>query len=288
MPISHNKLHWVLSGLLLALATAFAAGQSALAPSPIDQAQHQVTAYLAKLADLHCTESVVQEKLTDKGHVEASEKAKYDYLIMMDGNGDDFQLNESRIESSSAHHKPLPMLTTDGVATVLLIFHPYYRDSFAFEIGTDELTNGKPSVPVHFKHIPGRRTPAALALRGRQYPLELEGTAWIDKQSGEVVKMDANLLHDMSDVGLRSMHIQVDYKPAALGKTTASMTLPAVAVIDVTTPRQHWRNTHVFDGYKTFSTEAEQDPNVKIHAENTTAGNDNTAAMVTKDSKEKP
>lgn len=288
MRVSHKESLWVLSGLLLVSAAAISASQSAPVPNPIDQAQRQVTAYLAKLADLHCTESVVQEKLTDKGHVEASEKAKYDYLIMMDGNGDDFQLNESRIESSSAHRKPLPMLTTDGVATVLLVFHPYYRDSFSFEIGTDETTNGKPATPVHFKHIPGRRTPAALALRGRQYPLELEGTAWIDKQSGEVVKIDANLLHDMSDVGLRSMHVQVDYKPATLGKTTARMTLPAMAIVDVTTPRQHWRNTHVFDSYKTFSTEAEQDPNVKIHAENTTAGNDDTAAIVTPDSKEKP
>ena len=56
-----------------------------------------MTAYLAKLADLHCTESVTQEKLADNGHVEATERAKYDYLIMMNGNGDDFQLNESRI-----------------------------------------------------------------------------------------------------------------------------------------------------------------------------------------------
>jgi hypothetical protein len=65
------------------------------------------------------------------------------------------------------------------------------------------------------------------------------------------------------------------------------MTLPALAVVDVTTPRQHWRNTHVFDDYKTFSTDAIQDTNVKIHAENATTGADNTAAVVTPDPKEK-
>ena len=265
-----------------------AAGESKPAPSPIDLAQRQVTAYLAKLADLHCTESVTQEKLSGNGHVEATERAKYDYLIMMDGNQDDFQLNESRIESSTSRHKPLPMLVTNGAATVLLVFHPYYRDGFDFETGPDEMLDGKPAIPVHFKHIPGRRTPAALALRGREYPLELEGTAWLDKQSGEVVKVEATLLHDMSDIGLKSMHILVDYKPALLGKTISSMTLPAMAVVDVTTPLQHWRNTHLFGDYKTFSTDAEQDPNIKVRAASGATGNDTTAAVVTTDDKEKP
>jgi hypothetical protein len=279
---------WIATGLLLALSAAFSAGQATPAPSAIDQAQRQVTAYLAKLADLHCTESVVQEKLAHNGHVEATERAKYDYLIMIDGNGDSLSLNESRIESAPSPHKQLPMLVTNGFSTALLVFHPYYRDSFQFETSAEETVNGKPALPIHFVHVPGRRTPAALALRGREYPLELQGTAWLDKQSGDVVKLDATLLSDMSDVGLRSMNVHVEYKSTNLGKTSANMPLPALAVVDVTTLRQHWRNTHIFDTYKTFSTDAEQDPNVKVHAETATAANDNTAAATSTETKEKP
>ena len=286
MPTNH-RWKWLPSGVLLALWTAFATGQ-APASGPADLAQHQVTAYLAKLSDLHCTESVTQEKLTGNGHVEAAERAKYDYLIMIDGNSDDFQLNESRIESSASRHKALPMLVTNGFSTVLLVFHPYYRDSFQFTTSADEMVHGRAAIPVHFSHIQGRRSPAALALRGREYPLELEGTAWLDKQTGEVVKMDAGLEHNMSDVGLRSLSIHVEYKPTSLGKNSEPITLPTVAVVDVTTPRQHWRNTHVFENYKSFSTDAEPDPNVKVLAENPAGGNDHTAAMVTADPKEKP
>ncbi len=288
MPISHNRSLWFLSALLLALPSARAVGPTSTPPNPLDQAQHQVTAYLATLADLHCTESVTQEKLGGNGHVEALERAKYDYLIMMDGNGDDFHLNESRIESSATRAKPVSMLTSDGIATVLLVFHPYYRDSFTFDIGVEEMVDGKPAIPVHFTQIPGRRSPAALALGGRQYPLELEGKAWLDKQSGEVVKIDANLLHDMTDVGLRSIHLKVDYKPTTLGKNPTTINLPAVAIVEVTTPRQHWRNTHIYDSYKTFSTDVEQGPGVTIHAEKTPTGSDNTTAMVTTEQKEKP
>jgi hypothetical protein len=236
----------------------------------INHAQQQITAYLDKLADLHCTESVIQEKLTPNGHVEATQRAKYDYLIMMSGSGDEFQLNESRIEAASGDNKQpqLPMLVTNGVATVLLVFHPYYRDGFTFEAGNEEIVSGRPAIPVHFSHIAERRTPAALALRGREYPLELQGTAWLDSQSGEVLEVEASLLNDMSDVGLRSLHIHVEYKPGDPSKDLVPLTLPALAVVDVVTPRQHWRNTHTFNNYKGFSIEAEQDPNVKVRGAN--------------------
>ena len=92
--------------------------------------------YLSKLADVHCTETVIQEKLAENGHVEASAREQFDYLIMMSGHEDDFQLSESRIEAPGWRHKLLstPMLLDkrngDGI---LLVFHPYYRDSFNFQ-----------------------------------------------------------------------------------------------------------------------------------------------------------
>jgi hypothetical protein len=155
---------------------------------------------------------------------------------------------------------------------VLLVFHPYYRDAFSFEAGDEEIVSGRPAIPVHFAHISGRRTPAALALRGREYPLELQGTAWLDSQSGEVLKVEATLLHDMSDVGLRSLHVNVEYKSGEPSKDLGPLTLPAMAVVDVATPRQHWRNTHTFNNYRGFSTDAEQDPNVKVRGANATPG----------------
>jgi len=286
MPLIHKHHRIMLAVLLASPALAICQPESGL--NATDQAQRQVTAYLAKLADLHCTELVKQEKLAGNGHVQDSEQGKYDYLIMIDGNGDEFQLNESRIESSATHHKSLPMMVTNGFSTVLLVFHPYYRDSFTFSTGPDEEIDGKAVVPIHFSHIPGRRTPAALALRGREYPLDLKGTAWLEKQTGEVLRIDAGLLHNMEDIGLRSLSIHVEYKPEEIGKSEAVISLPTLAVVDVTTPRQHWRNTHVFDSYKSFSTDAEQNPDVKIHADNVTPDNNNTATVIVQNPKEKP
>ena len=254
-----------LAGVLaLSANAAVCLGQGAAASSLVDQAQRRVVAYVGRLADLHCTESVLQEKLGDNGHAVASERAQYDYLTMIGGDRDGLQLNESRIEASASKRKPLPMLVTNGFSTLMLIFHPYYRDSYRFEPGAEQTIDGRAAVPIHFEQLNGHRSPAALALRGREYPLALTGTAWIDKQSGEVVSMDAGLDRDMSDIGLRTLAIHVEYKVSDLGKNVGPVMLPALAVVDVTTPRQRWRNTHRFSAYKSFSTEAEQDPNVKV------------------------
>lgn len=256
---------------LLVFAVLAAKGNGQVSTDPVELAQKQIARYLSRLADLHCTETVTQQKLNPKGHVDATERSQFDYLIMMNGSAEEFQLNESRIEAADAKHKPfsMPLLTTNGIPTLLLIFHPYYSGAFSFQTGPEEVLEGKRTVPIHFAHIAGRRTPAALALRGREFPLELQGTAWLDQASGEVVQVNASLTHDMSDVGLRSLDIHVEYRPENIGKET--LTLPTKAVVDVATPRQHWRNTHVFESYRSFSTDAQQDPNVKVHPDS--AGN---------------
>jgi hypothetical protein len=287
MPLS-RKPSLLASVFLLVISRSFAAAESPQQMSARDLAQRQITVYLAKLADLHCDEWVIQEKFASNGHVQATEHAKYDYLVMIDGNDSDLQLNESRIESAASHHKPLPMLVTNGFSTVLLVFHPYYRDSFTFEVGPDRIMGGRSVVPVSFAQIRGRRSPAALALRGREYPLELKGTAWLDRQSGEVIRMDAALLHDMSDVGLRSLTVHVEYKPTRLGSSPTPIALPALAVVDVTTPRQHWRNTHTFDSYRTFSIDAEQDSKVKVHAQIAKPNKDDASSTVPESAKETP
>ena len=250
---------------LLLFTFAAAASIAAQTPSgfPIE-AQKQVVQYISQLSNLHCKEMVTQEKLTSKGHVETTEHSSYDYLIMMEGSGDDFQLNESRLETKAAPHKQLPMLVTNGFSTLLLVFHPYYSNAFEFERGPDDTVDGVSAVTVHFQHIRGRRSLAALSLRNREFPLELKGTAWLDKTTGQVLKIESTLLDDMSDIGLRSLNVHVDYKYIQLGKNAAALTLPVLATVEVTTPKQHWRNTHRFSDYKIFGAEAEQDPNVKI------------------------
>ena len=150
------------------------------------------------------------------------------------------------------------MLVSNGFATLFLVFHPYYSSGFEFtDLGAEQL-DGHPFHKVQFKHIAGMRSPAALALRGREYPLDLAGVAWIDPQTGVIGKIDAGLGSSMEDIGLKSMHSEVQFQPVPFKNSKDVYWFPAQASVEVETPRQHWRNTHDFTDYKRFSVSTEE------------------------------
>jgi hypothetical protein len=250
--------------LLLAGAPLCAKAQSVNFQAALDKTEQRMATFLDRLSDVKCTEHVLQQKLNDGGHIEYSTSSTYDYLIMLQSNGDDFQLNESRLEENAkpehgnAKKKNVPLLLTNGFSTLFLVFHPYYRSSFLFASeGTDTVDNQQ-LLKVHFSHVPGTRSIAALSVRGREYPLELEGTAWLDPQTGLITRMQVGLGNSMQDVGLRSLKAQVDYAPVNLPGAKSAYLFPAVTTVDVQSLRQRWHNVHKFSNYMQFTVEAEQ------------------------------
>ena len=234
------------------------------APQTVGDLLSRVNAQSAKLvsefSNVQCTERVEQEKLRPDGKVQFKEESTFNYLLLLTNDGGDLSLQESRI----AVHEPkpakrnTPMLLSNGFATLFLVFHPAYSGSFHFTLAGEETVNGRMFEKIQFEHIPGMRSPAALALRGREYPLELSGTAWIDAASGAIAKIQAGIGDSLQDVGLKSLRSEIDFAPETFRTTKQTFWLPAVASVDVETPRQHWHNTHQFTDYKEFSVGTEE------------------------------
>jgi hypothetical protein len=252
----------------------------------IAKAQRQITQYLAALANIHCREFVVQQKLDEHGKVQTTDHASFDYLVMMNGDRDDFQLNESRIALGKEVHKPMPLMLTNGFSSLLLVFHPYYSSSFQFGPPADDTWKGIPADKITFTQTQGPRALAALALRGREFPMLLQGTAWMEKGTGRVLQMDASLENDLKDIGLIGLAIHVEYTSVHLGDDT--LTVPSLAEIDLHTTRQHWRNRHEFQDYKLFGADAEQDPDVKVRTAASASPDASTAADTAVAHKETP
>lgn len=220
----------------------------------------QAETFLEQFSDVKCTEKVTQEKLNPQGKTEKSLESTYDYLVILNNAGGELSLNESRlaVHEAKADRQKTSLLVTNGFATLFLIFHPHYAGSFEF-IGLDDgALDGHRMRTVSFRHIRGTRSPAALSLRGRDYPLELSGKAWIDPQSGWVAKIVATIGNSLQDVGLKTMDSEVDYAQLPALHVPDFYRFPVKAVVEVETPRQHWRNTHIFSDYKLFSVSTEE------------------------------
>lgn len=221
----------------------------------VARASKQLTGFLEQMSDVKCTEHVTQVKLDKNGHKAYAEDTSFDYLVLLQGSGDELLLNESRLEDThnqQRNKKNVSLLITNGFSMLMLIFHPYYRNSFEFQAMPDETVAGHHLNAVQFTHIPGTRTPAALAVRGREFPLELTGTAWLEAETGQVAKLQIGLAKDMSDVGLKSLSAEIDYDPIQLPGWSQTYRFPSVATVEVETLRQRWRNVHRFTHYKRF------------------------------------
>jgi hypothetical protein len=104
------------------------------------------------------------------------------------------------------------------------------------------------------------RSVAALALRGREYPLELSGTAWVDPEKGDILRLDAGVGATLEDIGMKTLQSSVHFAavPFSADKTQPVYWFPTEAVVEVETPKQHWRNTHRFTTYKQFAVSTEE------------------------------
>jgi hypothetical protein len=222
------------------------------------RAGKHVEGFVEQFSAVKCTERVSQSKLGYKGRVELKTESVFDYLALLQAADGDLSVNESRLEQSQTTPRGnASLLVSNGFATLLMVFHPYYRASFQFDLLPEMTVGGKTQQRVQFRHLPGASSPTVLLLRGREYPLDLVGEAWIDAESGAVTRITASLEAPMEDLGLRIFRSEVQYAPISFRGMQGAYWLPTTATVEVRTPRQHWVNTHQFTNYQRFSVDSQ-------------------------------
>jgi len=251
-------------------AAAGALGADLPAPGAFDsllaRTERRIEQFWDQFSAVTCTETVEQEKLADDGKVLIKKRSAYDYLVLLLLSGGDLTVQESRLlQGKPGKESDRALLSTSGFSTMVLIFHPHFRESFTF---TDEGADPeKPALRrVHFIHTQGKRSPSVLQLRSRDYPIEWQGTAWIDPATGNIARIEAGLKASLSDIGLQKLESEVRYAPVTFAGLTDPPWMPAAASIEADTVHQHWRNVHTFSGYKQFSVSTDSKTEVPTEA----------------------
>jgi hypothetical protein len=231
------------------------ADEAAVSPSldVLARTRKHVQEYFERFSDLTCKESVTQLVLNESGRTIYRETSGYNYQFQTSDQNGTWKFNETRAPHNPAFRDPArTLLVTTGFASLLLVAHPMYEASYVFEPDGSEVIAGVSYSKIRFTPVPGGSSPATLRLRGKNYPLPLSGTFWIEPQSGAVVKMEATVDPGLSDVGLAGMHSEVQFALHQFHDKGEAVWVPDSAIIDVQTPHQHWRNLHRFTDYKRF------------------------------------
>lgn len=245
-----------LCGALLIL-FALPAGAQSTEPSfeeVLRRSGRLVELFWRQFEEVNCNESVSQIRLDKNGKVIDRKESNFDYLVALKVDGNNLFVEElRRAQLSLPNLKNTPLLVTRGFSTLVLIFHPVYQSNFEYALLGEEALEGRQWWRVRFRHVPGARSPSVLQLRGRDYPLDLQGTAWIEPETGAIGRIEAGLAASMEDIGLREFRSDVRYAAAYFKDSPQVYWLPIEADIEAETARQHWRNVHRFTNYKRFS-----------------------------------
>jgi hypothetical protein len=231
-----------------------------LLPDTLARARKYVLEYFDKFSDVTCKESVTQFVLNQSGHTIYRENSAYDYQFQTTSTSGTLKFNEIRETRNPAYRDPArTLLVTTGFASLLLVAHPMYETSYVFEPAGAEVLDGISYAKLRFAPVAGASSPATLRLRGKNYPLPMSGTLWVDPQSGAIVKLEAIVDNGLSDLGLAGMRSEVRYGLHAFRDPAESIWIAESAVIEVQTPRQHWRNQHRFSDYKRFNVNIQEE-----------------------------
>lgn len=249
-------------GCLIAVQAASAASTPSTPPleEVLRRTGRAVEAFEQEFSAINCTEQVSQVKLGPGGKTLIHQESAFDYLVMVHAASDDLTVEESRRETKTPGEdkKKLPLLVTDGFSTLLLVFHPFFQDSFEYAPPEPDQLDGHKVLRVKFRQIHGARALSELQLRGHDFPLEWQGTAWIDARTNVILRITAGLEGSMDDLGLRSLDADVRYAAVRFAGDPADYWLPDTATVEAQTPRQHWRNIHRFTNYKRFTVDTKE------------------------------
>lgn len=225
----------------------------ARANATIDHSRKLIDAFFEQTSNVVCTENVEQTLVGKNNKPMYREESEFEYQLQSNNRGDSLRLTESRETRKAAFRDPSKtLLITNGFAGLLLILHQRYESSYSFEPVSEETIDNRAVLHIHFKPVPGGSSPAAIQLLDRNYPLPLKGDIWIDEETGAISKLVSSLDGSFADLGLSDIRSEIHYSLVQFHAPEEAYWMPASAIIDVQTPKQHWRNVHHFSGYRRF------------------------------------
>ena len=219
----------------------------------LQRSRKLIDKFFEQMSNVVCNEDVAQSIVGKNGKPMYREESVFEYQMEANTRSGSLRLVESRDARKEAFRDPRKtLLITNGFASMLLVLHQDFEPSFVFTPVNEEVVDGRTLVKIHFKPVAGASSPAAIQLRSRNYPLPLTGDLWLDSESGAVVKLTSRLDSSLDDLGLHDLRSEIHYSIVAFHDPEEYYWMPSSAVIDVQTPKQHWRNVHRFTDYRRF------------------------------------
>jgi hypothetical protein len=238
---------------------------------PVDGNVQCPTENLLKGAGQRMVELVANlEKFTAKEQVEhfavqdeaprgAPELRTFDYVVTVSRNvAGTVMLEEFRNGQDSPDLFPAHIASL-GLPGLALLFHPELARDFTFACEGLGQWGGHAAWQVHFAQRADRpERMRSYSVNGRVFHVSLEGRAWIDPGSYQVVSLESELAKPIPEIGLALEHIAINYELVQFSTQQVQIWLPRGAELYVDRKGHRYYRKHTFTDFRIFSVDTAQ------------------------------
>jgi len=210
-----------------------------------------------------CKEIVYSTRLKNDGSVEEGLSQEFNYVILAKPGENQEEFQEYRTDSKGHPISPTAMqgtsLLTEGFVSMPIHFLPKYQPQSRFlYLGHDKLKKVN-AIVIAFAQVFGKaREVGAVNVGGQSALLLIQGEAWVDPKTFQILRMRTELLAPRPDVGLEQQTTDIEFGPVKFKDTAVTFWLPRQVSVLVTWNTFTFHNIHNYSHFRLFSVQTDQ------------------------------
>jgi len=221
-------------------------------PEILEQTSKRSQELVENLQRFSASERIEHIEIDKNGKTRNSTSQVVNYVAQIEGNSSGYpRVREYR---SGDNEFKRPPLADTGTAAFALIFHPSHIGNLAVRCEGLADMGGLPAWQVHFEESPDpTKAFHAIRIGGSLYLLRFKGRAWITTDSGEVLRIETDLVSPLPEIDLQRDHLAIAYAPVDFEKRHVRLWLPESASLYVGYRGRRYERKHSFGQFQLFS-----------------------------------
>ena len=227
-----------------------------------DEVIPHISAHVQQFVDsinrITATESMEFERRNRKGKFEEDAKAKVSYVAVIQPQENGF-LSVEEYRNGTAGMTSFPgHISATGSVALVLIFHPVHLNEFRMDCKGLTYWHNTPVYEIAFEQrsdVPN--TMSEFRAAHMSYDILLKGTAFVDRDSFQILHIDTDLARPIPDV-LDLEHQSVDYGSVTFTSHADQLWLPRFVMINVRYRNKEFLEQHSYVDYRLFSVDTGQ------------------------------
>ena len=227
----------------------------------LDSAADHVREFMKSVDRITATEHLDHQVVNQWGFATREEKRSFNYVVSIS----EVSPGHLSVEEFRNGNRDLSVfpdsIATIGLPAMVLVFHPYYRDDYDIQCEGLGRWKDRRAWQIHFSQkpgIPSRLRGHRAAADGPLTPVALKGRAWIQENTGQVVRIETDLQSAMPEIKLLAEHMDIEFGPITFHSQQENMWLPVSADIYLNLRGRHIRRKSTFTNYLLFSVNEKQ------------------------------